>query len=761
MRFESKEHLPPLIKERLSLEMLSDVWGQLEQIITLSDEQRSKFYALLDSVILSVQDKSELAAHLKANLAIDDEHAQKAALFLWIYYFSLFQDLIGSVENLIKEHNGDVLQMQEHVRLSLAPSKFLMPFFDSLIDDWATSEISEEVKLELIIPLLSLASEKITPEQCKEQLERWKTSRALTDDIQQLLDLFQYHIDIGEMSKEKADYYLLLSDSVLAAQKHPLLQKQINAKTEMNVAAPPKEDEQPSKKDEINLASLPDTIRQHFSSDEFNTKISEFEKRNNVFVKSIILRAAIKEIQLENFTLLLNKELHLGPERASELRDEIIKTFFEPVMWYYTGAPKGDAPAAATETSTISETKNVLPVPQATSEQNPQMISSPHISQRPVQPPKEPLRARSCESYEALADEIIEQLGVQCDQDGMRRIRAVLVTRVRNIRTNIETQERLIEEGSKGGCSIVPDIANALTIQAATLAEGVQKGLIRVGKVEVVPESQMAKEEEVTPKPEEKKEITIESMAQADEPLKTEAPLIVKTQAPDYIPLVEEKSSQLQPKPEPTKPPSPSSMSMAKPPLPLIKPTAQPRVEVAPKLEEQRQTTANKLAIEEIDGIPMLVDKSSMQAPKPTGQSTKQDITPLKVEVRSTPPATAKAISVTDVKKMPHLVGPIDELQSMSLKDFRRMSADASAAARRIRDKIQTLEKESLPKKMEAIEAWKRSEVNQLYIEIGKESFGKGVPIAQAIQQRKSAGLPYLEESEFDALLDLNTMLRH
>ena len=208
--------------------------------------------------------------------------------------------------------------------------------------------------------------------------------------------------------------------------------------------------------------------------------------------------------------------------------------------------------------------------------------------------------------------------------------------------------------------------------------------------------------------------------------------------------------------------------------MPLIEPTDHPRdpLKKSPSLPKpalvESPTPPANLAIEDVDGIPTFVEKSATIQPVPQPPASpvqpvqKHEEQLLKVEVRKTsvPSTDGKKLTVSDVRKPPHLVGPIEELQTFSLKDFRRISANPIQAASKIFDKVQALEKESLPKKMEAIDAWKRSEVNQMYIEIGKESFGKGVPIAKAIELRKSVGKDFLTESEFDALLDLNTMLR-
>lgn len=754
MSFQSYNELPNIINERLNAQEMLNVKREIqEQIVSFTDEQRRIFFSIIEDIELQRALLKDLLAILQEKISLDPDTAKRVAVKLWSEYFFMVQDYYGSCIELINAHGGNITSSAEKAQSFLQPHRQLKRFILRTLYEFSP-EHSEEYQCELIDKLIDRALQKVRKHDVMEHFTLFFQSRGMSDiDAVKLADAIELLVLSGVFSAQHALYYLTLADNVINAR--PFVEIS-------SIEVPKIEEKKPNQEDYIRelrnaFEQLPPQIKDVFLSEEVQKKIKEYSASYQAF-EMIFIRAAIKDIQLNDIALLLNKEYHLGPEKASELRDEIIKTFFEPVMWYYTGAPKPDVPAGDVKAPIVSETANASPVPASQAATTSKVQEAPKPPQQSMQPPKEPLRARTCESYEALADEIIVQAGLQCDEDGVRRIRAALVTRIRNIRTNIETQERLIEEGSKGGCSIAPDLANALTVKAAALAEGVQKGLIRVGKAEVAPKPQVAKVDEVAPtaKP------RAEALAKADEPLKIEeqkqvsevSKPVAQVQAPDHIPLIEEKPQPpLTPKPTPP-PPSPQ------PKPALVKPSPPP-LSATPSPVLTPPSALKKLAIEEVDGIPMLVDKPVAQTSKPTSQQVKQDITPLKVEVRSTPPAMAKAISVTDVKKAPHLVGPIDELQSMSLKDFRRMSADANMAAHRIRDKIQTLEKESLTKKMEAIEAWKRSEVNQLYIEIGKESFGKGVPIAQAIQQRKSAGLPYLEESEFDALLDLNTMLRH
>lgn len=108
----------------------------------------------------------------------------------------------------------------------------------------------------------------------------------------------------------------------------------------------------------------------------------------------------------------------------------------------------------------------------------------------------------------------------------------------------------------------------------------------------------------------------------------------------------------------------------------------------------------------------------------------------------------------------PVVMGPIDELQAMSLGEFRSFGPNPRAAAQHLLEKISLLEQESIARKAEGIDAWKASPLNQLYVKIGNESLARTAPIEQVIQSMQQAGEETLTPQEFDAIADLNRQLR-
>lgn len=116
---------------------------------------------------------------------------------------------------------------------------------------------------------------------------------------------------------------------------------------------------------------------------------------------------------------------------------------------------------------------------------------------------------------------------------------------------------------------------------------------------------------------------------------------------------------------------------------------------------------------------------------------------------------------VDDVRLQPSMVmGPIDELRAMDTLEFRRLSPDPTSAARRLKDKIELLAEESITKQAEGIEAFKQSPLNTLYLELGNDSIASGKSVSTVIAERQAAGTPSLSEVEFNAISDLNKLIR-
>lgn len=127
---------------------------------------------------------------------------------------------------------------------------------------------------------------------------------------------------------------------------------------------------------------------------------------------------------------------------------------------------------------------------------------------------------------------------------------------------------------------------------------------------------------------------------------------------------------------------------------------------------------------------------------------------------KSTVTDVVEKVSLNPEKIKKTLTGPVEELEVMSLNTFRRYGSTGLERAQKILQKINILEKDSVTKKTLGITAWRKSPVYQLYLELGSASLMKGQEISQMIADKKIAGQEVLTFEEFQAISDLNKLLR-
>jgi hypothetical protein len=113
-----------------------------------------------------------------------------------------------------------------------------------------------------------------------------------------------------------------------------------------------------------------------------------------------------------------------------------------------------------------------------------------------------------------------------------------------------------------------------------------------------------------------------------------------------------------------------------------------------------------------------------------------------------------------DVKYVPKVMSPIDELKYMDLVSFRRIDSDPEKAISKILNRFSLLEEDSYAKRLEGIRAWRISPVNKLYLIIGNESITTGKRVDEIIENRKKDKKDYLTKEEFKAVLNLNKKIR-
>lgn len=211
-------------------------------------------------------------------------------------------------------------------------------------------------------------------------------------------------------------------------------------------------------------------------------------------------------------------------------------------------------------------------------------------------------------------------------------------------------------------------------------------------------------------------------------------------------------------KPVVSMPPSPSAVpaqpkvSIMPPPAPPAAPAPVPPAAPTPKLpgefspekvQEWRQEMLKEIARV---APPVTVVRTAASAATPAPAA------PVGPALESKP-------RFVDVQAAPRTVGPLGELKSLSLKDFRRLGPTPQALEK-VKARVELIGERSVTKRLEAVRAWQASPVYQAYLTLGRTSIERNSPVADTVIALEAEGEEPLSESEFNAIADFNAKLR-
>jgi hypothetical protein len=395
-------------------------------------------------------------------------------------------------------------------------------------------------------------------------------------------------------------------------------------------------------------------------------------------------------------------------------------------------------------------------------------------------------------SNEQIVNNIIEQSGLRFPEEFLsNRFKNIILSYLKDVRDEIETRTVLKRPQKIGGMELdnatIDKIIEILKAQRpqikiesrqetqkASLADGLTSlKEIASGLTEQVAVS--AKSEFGEKEPE---EMPIEGELSAPPP-----PIILpekKEETPTEIVKFE------------TGPLSPPIMPEAKIYPPATQPTAEQEKEIKPepisvtssdditKIADEVakiETTAPVSPIPEIslDVIPTDLRKEEKNIQPEADQSLPESVPAVEIAKqepviqihRPVPESSTQFIDLSSSemgakdkpRTVPKTYGPIDELMALRLEDWRRYGG-TKEAVNRIIDKINLLAEESFLKKAEGIRAWKESEVNRIYLEIGIEAIDTNKSVEEVIRSRVAEHRPTLTLEEFNAIAELNQKLR-
>ena len=346
--------------------------------------------------------------------------------------------------------------------------------------------------------------------------------------------------------------------------------------------------------------------------------------------------------------------------------------------------------------------------------------------------------------YNSLAELIITESGYDLKGDDviLGRLKNIVIARLKDIRDELETTEALKKGRKIGGLEMTDDEAKKIiTLVKEKISQGllakIEKTPIKTNQAITFPQKQPFIKAKTTLAAK-KNEMPNETVIEEIEPLKTEtSPL------PPTLGLqIEEEDG-----------------------LPVIKMPPGEELKIKP-----RPIILEKKSVEEVKPIKreffkMPPPNQSVRIERPAPEIIRpQPIPQPQIKIRPIQPPKAMRYgkpSVDGVRVEPILVGPVEELLTMTLINFRRLGETPHQAIAKVKEKVDLLEKDSYAKKIAGVEAWHKNEINRFYRLLGQESMSQGQGVEDIISERIRANKPTLSIEEFNSIMELNRSLRY
>ncbi|MBU1131678.1 hypothetical protein KKC32_00265 [Patescibacteria group bacterium] len=116
---------------------------------------------------------------------------------------------------------------------------------------------------------------------------------------------------------------------------------------------------------------------------------------------------------------------------------------------------------------------------------------------------------------------------------------------------------------------------------------------------------------------------------------------------------------------------------------------------------------------------------------------------------------------MSDIGARRQLIGPLEELEYMTIENFRLIGKEKSARVEEILEKFQLLAEQSLPKKWAGIKAFKASPIYRLYLTMNMQGIKEDKSIQEVIEDLQFKNEPCLTLSEYEAINEINSRITY
>lgn len=454
--------------------------------------------------------------------------------------------------------------------------------------------------------------------------------------------------------------------------------------------------------------NLPADLRQKVSDEPAMKKIEALEKKYNLPLAALIMKVMVREVALNDLSGYLLKE-NLVASQADELALELRKNIFSSLESYFSAGaaiPTMDAPALPASPAGEPKVKGASFFFSSDDEEEIRKLTQKIVMAENSVPA--PI------TTDDKLKEIINRAQINFGSVELaERFAQILRTYLRGIRNKLDVRAALMKPFLNGGLSFDEDSAEKVMILSDKVLNS------KPG-------------EPIKPMP----KIRIPELEKSDIPLRRE---ISRDAAYDFSKLAAagDKIKNDLKKLDTGHELAPAPSGAVSVPITRKNPPQQP---------------------EKAPGAPKNIP-DAVKPPAPAA-SDLGTMPLIKRRFEAENLSQSQKVKIEDVKYVPRVMGPLDEIKYMDLINFRRLDREPVKSAEKIKSKINLLAEEDYGKRLEGVKFWRLSPINKLYLEIGSSSISENKPVDVIIEERKMAGLDYLTADEFKVIMDLNKSLR-
>lgn len=350
------------------------------------------------------------------------------------------------------------------------------------------------------------------------------------------------------------------------------------------------------------------------------------------------------------------------------------------------------------------------------------------------------------EKLRVLAEEVIKKHNFSFkDEVGKRRFINLFVSHLKDVRNVVEVRETLLKPITSGGLGLPVD----KTEQVIKIIEDAKSEF--ESRIKNHESTQVA---DIKPQTEQQKmQSELDKLMREDMPVAINP--AIKPVGPQVVLPKSDKIGELNPKSEILNPKEVQNKNESSTFTPLVSGVVAQatKTEEKPLSEDKFKNWREEMLKEIAKAVPPPPSLATGQSP------IVPNVSPV---VRNQESGINNDIrpQLTDIKAPPRTLGPLEELKSLNLVDFRRLDSSPVEALNKVRAKIDLIGETSVSRRVEAVRSWQASPVYQLYLKLGRASIEQEKSIVEIVASLQGRGEPTLSEAEFNAIIDFNQKIR-